>query len=592
VTLTGKFTNFASGATVADFGAGITASPVTVTNATSATVQVTVQSGAALGRRTVTVKTGTEVASKADAFTVGTVGVPFAVSLNLSDRAIAPGGSITANPQVVDAGGNVIANPGQTFTMTVTPQPGKTTGSAPVLNGLSVTFPKLAKRLLNHDVDKDPTGEFTDGDPTDPNHGKETGGVYNLTVTLGGTSVKGTQEVAVLPSGTAQLTLRTQEFGDRLDDAFAAARQALTGGDPAAVAAARAQLTTVLGTTEYSVKLLSWNNVLTPPNGRPLTYAQAAGRFSASADDAAFGQKLAALTNHVRLLRQRIDALQPTAINQADIDSLRAAANTYKQLSEQLAALNPGVLGVVQHGTALNELLRGELPRLFEAMGNKSVAVLGSAAGLTQNKSAIASAPGDIGWSVFSNLLSIFTDIKGYAKSNIIELAISLANSLVNIAMANAVNALAPGDLAIDFVAAGGQFSFVCPNWMNTYVEGSGFSQNTSDNSVAVIGCINSYVLRNLLTLKQPKDLAAALRLHFKIKALAEAAGKSQSIASLESPDEMREGLFGGSQMLFRMGWDKVVQGRLPCVGIVIAFNLESGSFQAVNANMLPACGE
>jgi hypothetical protein len=499
---------------------------------------------------------------------------------------------MAANPQVVDAGGNIIANPAQTFTMTVTPQAGKTTGSAPVVNGLSVSFPKLTKRLLNHDITKDPMGEFTDGDPSDPNYGKETGGLYSVTVTLAGTSVKGTQEIAVLPSGTAHMTLRTQEFGDRLGEALGAARQALTGGDPAAVAAARAQLMTVLGTTEYSVNLLSWNNVLAPPNGHPLTYAQAAARFAASADDVAFGRTLVALVNHIRLLRQRIDALQPSAITAADVESVRSAANTYKQLSDQLAELNPGVLGVVQHGSALNDLLRGELPRLLESMGNKSVAVLGAAAGLTQNKATFLAASSDTGWTVFSNLLSIFTDLKGYAKANIIESGISLANSLVNIALANAVNAFAPGDLAIDFVAAGGQFSFVCPDWMNTYVEGSGFSSNVASNSVAVIGCINSYALRNMLTLSKPKDLAAALRLQFKIKALADAAGKSQSIASLEYPNEMREGLFGGSQMLFNMGWDKVVQGRLPCVGIVIAFNLESGSFHAVNANMLPACGQ
>ena len=107
---------------------------------------------------------------------------------------------------------------------------------------------------------------------------------------------------------------------------------------------------------------------------------------------------------------------------------------------------------------------------------------------------------------------------------------------------------------------------------------------------VAVIGCINSYALRNLLTLKNPKDLAAAIRLINKIIALAEAAGRDQSIASVEWPDSLQEGLFGGSQLVFQSGWRRVNQGRLPCVGIVIAVNLETGEFQAVNMNMLAEC--
>ena len=230
--------------------------------------------------------------------------------------------------------------------------------------------------------------------------------------------------------------------------------------------------------------------------------------------------------------------------------------------------------------------MRNELPKLFDAMSRKGLQLLQAAPASPLKTAQTHAALGDF----FSNLFSIFTDLKGYALGNIIELAISLANDMVNIALANAVNAASDGGLEIDYVVAGGQLSFACPRWQNTYVEGTGFSTDIANNDVAVIGCINSYALRNLLTLKPAKDLAAAIRLFNKIKSLAEAAGRDQSIAAIEQPDFMREGLFGGSQMVFQLGWPRVNQGRLPCVGIVIAFNIETGEFRAVNVNMLPEC--
>lgn len=71
VALTGQFTNFVQGATAVNFGAGVTMNTVTVTNATSLTANVSVAVNAAAGPRTVTATTGTEVASLANAFTVG-----------------------------------------------------------------------------------------------------------------------------------------------------------------------------------------------------------------------------------------------------------------------------------------------------------------------------------------------------------------------------------------------------------------------------------------------------------------------------------------------------------------------------------------
>ncbi|HEY1341641.1 MAG TPA: hypothetical protein VGF59_29220, partial [Bryobacteraceae bacterium] len=80
------------------------------------------------------------------------------------------------------------------------------------------------------------------------------------------------------------------------------------------------------------------------------------------------------------------------------------------------------------------------------------------------------------------------------------------------------------------------------------------------------------------------------IRLFSKIKSIAEAFARDESFATTAQPDYMREGLFGGTDMVFNDGWQRVNQGRLPCVGIVVVLNFETGAMQAVNVNMLPTC--
>jgi hypothetical protein len=70
VAIIGQNTSFVQGITVTSFGAGITVNSLTVNSATSATANITVQSGAALGALTVTVTTGTQVVSLVNGFTV------------------------------------------------------------------------------------------------------------------------------------------------------------------------------------------------------------------------------------------------------------------------------------------------------------------------------------------------------------------------------------------------------------------------------------------------------------------------------------------------------------------------------------------
>jgi hypothetical protein len=80
VTLTGLFTHFVNGTSVASFGAGITVGSTTASDATHAIAHnVTIAQGAILGSRNVTVITGPETASITGGFTV-LAGIPALVS--------------------------------------------------------------------------------------------------------------------------------------------------------------------------------------------------------------------------------------------------------------------------------------------------------------------------------------------------------------------------------------------------------------------------------------------------------------------------------------------------------------------------------
>jgi hypothetical protein len=78
VSVTGSYTHFVQGATVANFGPGIAVGgatvgqpgPVTVTGAASATAQIAISASAATGSQTVTVTTGAEQAALANGFTI------------------------------------------------------------------------------------------------------------------------------------------------------------------------------------------------------------------------------------------------------------------------------------------------------------------------------------------------------------------------------------------------------------------------------------------------------------------------------------------------------------------------------------------
>jgi hypothetical protein len=98
VSITGSYTHFVQGTTVANFGAGIAVGgaaegqpgPVTVNSSTSATASIVIDPAAATGSQTVTVTTGAEQAAIVNGFTIQTA-IPYISVTTTSTTPLAPG---------------------------------------------------------------------------------------------------------------------------------------------------------------------------------------------------------------------------------------------------------------------------------------------------------------------------------------------------------------------------------------------------------------------------------------------------------------------------------------------------------------------
>jgi hypothetical protein len=100
VAITGQFTHFAQGTTTANFGANITVNSVTVTDATDATVNISISGTATGGSRSISLTTGTEVVS--GSFTVSSSSaVILSVNPNTGQQ-----GQIIASVSIVGQGTN------------------------------------------------------------------------------------------------------------------------------------------------------------------------------------------------------------------------------------------------------------------------------------------------------------------------------------------------------------------------------------------------------------------------------------------------------------------------------------------------------
>ena len=563
---------------------------------------------------------------------VPVLGAP-SMDISLSEPFVAPDGSVTVTPVVRDGNGVVISNAGLQFNVTVLPV-GTVTGNAPVVTGLVVTFPKLVKRLLNQNLAVDPAGEFASTDPTDPQYGKETGGKYRVTAALVGSSLNASKDTMVLPTGTAQTTFKASQYAGQLGSTLALAFNASQNGDAVKMAQARVALQAVDANRDFSFVVLSATNSMAPPDGGLITPQLLTARgFVAGPQDAQYAATLTDLVTRIRHTKAQVNATNVAALTQAAVDALVASGNAYKQSLQTLQALQLSTLGAAQQQAAINQLLATELPQLLDAVKLKSGALLGvtttasietpnTLAGLTGLPGPwLPGAPADAigaGWhtphtlqtpqtpqamyamaqpvqffSFFSTMFGFMTDLSGAARGNIIELSITLANSLLNIQVANVINQGGGGGLSIDYCLASSSFAFVCPDYMPTRIGGSGFGRDVAAIKVAVVGCLPGNLLRNLATLSVPSNIAAAIRLINKVVSITNSLRQEGGVAAVVVPDFIAEDDFGlGSDMLyFGSGWPRVNQGRLPCVGIVIVMNTQSGGLAAVNLNFLPRCG-
>lgn len=519
---------------------------------------------------------------------------PASVQVLLSDNLVAPDGTTIVTPIARDKGGAVINDPLFEYLIRIDAI-GPVAGNPPVIEGRSIRFPKVIKHLLNPNPQVDPNGEFADADPTDPNYGKETGGIYKITATLigrgailAGRRLSGTADVIVLPTGTAKITVRTKQYGDQLAAALGALDNALITGNPQQIETAKRQLQAVAADPNNSFAVLGVNQVTAPPNGFPVSPSQLiqAG-FQPGVDDAPFATTLDALQSQTIQARNRVEQINPVNVTEADADALQAIANGSLTIFNQLAALNPSTLGTAYQSDKLNTIISSDMTKLFDTVTRKVVAIAANMptsmkAGKTGN---IVSTFGSLVGGIFRTILNYGGDAK-----RILEV---VTNYHVHVQNANIVNSQMPGCLGLEWVQASSSVSFVCPHYANTFVAGTGFSLNPAKTKVLLLGCVNNVTVSSLSTLRPcgGRDMAAGIRLSYTIIYTAGFFwGLEGGLTSVETADRVVTDYLWDYQVIFDNGWQRVVQDIYPCTGTIIVFNLETGSYAATNRNFLHFC--
>ncbi len=641
--------------TVANGAPALTAAKATVVSSAAATqiIKATVDLGNLAANATVT-STDTFTLRQDRSFAFNPAALAWTVTggsgtgaitldLALSDPVVAPSGSVTVTPTLRDGNGNVIGNAGYQFTVNVAPV-GQVFGNPPVVSGLNVSFAKIAKAKLNSDPTIDPAGDYADTNPTDPNYGKETGGIYRITVGVVSLPVTSSADVTVLPTGTANITYAASRYAGQLTNALTIATKGSQTGDAVLLAQAAVALTAVDANSDFSAMVLKVNSALAPPDGGRITAALLAARgFVGSAQDPAFTSAVANVIAKIHAAKLQVDATDVLALTQASIDSLQAAANAYRSASQALQGLRTSTLGSYQQQDAINQALGTELPALLDSIKAKTGQLLGVTIHASSGevpRFAYATRPDrpslalseldvsllpalDIGPGLAidlspgvaapilpeamyagtqrtqlldftSTMFSILTNLSSAALGNIIELSITLANSILNIELNNYINQGSASNFGIDYCLASSSLVFVCPNYIPSRIGGFGFGRDPGAIQVILVGCVDANLLKNLLRLRQPNDLGAGIRLGFSLLSIGRSLIRPQGPVAIVTPDSIRDDeIFGDSQdmLYFANGFPRVNQGRLPCVGVVIVINNREGGVASVVLNFLGQCG-
>jgi Glucodextranase, domain B len=595
--ITGQFTHWVQGTTTANFGPGITVAALTINSPTSASAVLNIDPAAATGAHNVTLTTNTETVTLTSGLTVLPTSGPSTISVLLSAQVVAPGDSTTFTPVVLDGNGNPITNPNLPVTVTIAAV-GNTAGNSPIVTGSTITFPKLAKQLLNWDQTADPDGIYTDTDPSDPNYGQETGGVYQVTASLSSPAITGSSLVVVLPTGTANVTTQVYNYGAQLDAALTQLATSLNNQDNTGFTAGKAALQAVLDNTNFTTEYLSINEVFAPPDGALLTAAQMLGAgLAPNLTDDGWLAALQQVHNDILTAIAAVNAVSPTSPTATQLASVESATTTYLTDLATLNSLQPSPYALAVNNDLLNQVMNLDIPALFDSI--RSIAT-SAASPLTAKLMktpaspifmarmlprlglALAPAPGNTS---FFQLISEFTRMSKIGLRNIVQLSISLANDMILVKIAKVINAGAPPGLSIDYIQAAAAAGFVSPNYPNTFVDAYGLDPTPKNDKVVLLGAVNSGVLAKILLLKPPKSIGKGIKLLFDVYTSARKLANTIGIAAVVIPDVAIPGggifLDGADEIVFYKGWPEVNQSSILSVGVVIVTNANAKTFAA-----------
>lgn len=581
--------------------------PVDIVNPTTLAAKVAIQSGALPGPRSAVVKIGPQLVTRNSAFSiaVGSSNKPVSIRVNVSNDFVEPGGSITVSADALDAAGAVVATPAANFTIFISPA-GATIGSAPVVQLPLIHFPKLQKQKTNNHSDIDPGGRYAFTPRSDPNYGKETGGIYNVTAQLNGTTLTATTQVLVMPNGTHELTARGIAYNTRLLEVLGQLQAGFVAGDGALVNAGKSALDQLRSNDEWTAERLKLNRADVPPDGGLPTVDAVRNRgLGGGSGDALFASRLDVLRAAIASAKVQLVKLDvPLADAAPDLTSLQNAVTALEKAFNDFQVISPSTLAIRQQTDKLNLLETVEIPELLDALKSKTAELmeqapaLPSATALQKERAALS---GEAKLEVVTKVLSLVTNLSGAARKSAIQAGIHLINMVVNLVIADMINAVAPPGMYIEAVHASASFGIACPIFPDTYVGATGLNPDPKRNSVVLIGCINDSALTTLLTLKNPADFfdkASGLNI---VGLFLWENSVAQLIKSLDgwtkwaaqlNPDLIREGPYGvwPLEAVSPLGWPKVNQSRLPCAGVVIVTNLDTGAFEAWNHTFLKEC--
>jgi hypothetical protein len=422
VMITGSFSNFFQGSTVASFGPGISvggaapgaAGPVTVNNATSATAQLAISPGAKPGAQNVSVQTGAEIASLTGGFTIAAT-VPnvvgdtqAAATTAITGAGLVVGTVTSASSSTVPSGDVISQSPAAGTSVNVGSAVDLVISSGPASNpavainlqlnqfivtaGASITFTDVAVDAQGNPVSVTPTCGIT-ADPTATgtaptiasgtiNTSSNTRGVYTLTCNLTSPALSASGVFTVLlPTDTTVTTTQQANFAGfsntttMSESLLLQIGSALTNGNRGAVNSALAQLQAGLTGTDFDA--LDRSMAFAPEGGFPASPGALPGfGINPTAADANVGPFVTNLTNALQNLTTFLQTTPLATMTQSQQSQYTSLQNTLSTLVSQIPSLNPSSYGITANASQIDFLFSDLLPQYYQALTQGTVSLL------------------------------------------------------------------------------------------------------------------------------------------------------------------------------------------------------------------------